>query len=72
MILISKYLLQMQNNIIYKYIKRVCCIIFLSHLVIKNNVIYYLNLFLRDLFIFQINIKYIKIIKTFLNRHLMC
>lgn len=71
MILISKYLLQMQNNIIYKYIKRVC-IIFLSHLVIKNNVIYYLNLFLRDLFIFQINIKYIKIIKTFLNRHLMC
>lgn len=32
MILVSKYLLQMQNNIIYKDIKRVCCIIFLNYL----------------------------------------
>lgn len=39
---------------------------------IKDNVIYYLNLFLRVLFIFQINIiKHIKIIKAFLDRHLM-
>lgn len=38
---------------------------------IKDNVIY-LNLFLRDLFIFQIKIiKRIKIIKAFLDRHLM-
>lgn len=38
---------------------------------IKDNVIY-LNLFLRDLFIFQIKIiKRIMIIKAFLDRHLM-